>query len=137
MITELPVEVSAVTPTGLPVLPARVITLVLLLVHTPPVVASEIITGLPACDMVAGPLIAVTTGIALTVTTCVVIQLPVAVVLNVIVAVPALSPVISAPEHTAIEVALLDQLAAGEASESSVTNPTHRLKLPCIGCGGA
>jgi hypothetical protein len=83
--------VSAVAPTGLPVLPLSVITLVLLLVQIPPAVASEIDTGLPECDIVAGPLIALTTGIAFTVTTCVTIQFPVALVLNVIVAVPGTS----------------------------------------------
>ena len=135
MITELPVVVTAVAPIGLPVLPLSVITLVLLLDQMPPPVASDIDTGLPACDMLAGPLIAVTTGIALTVITCVVIQPPVALVLNVIVAVPGPAPVISAPDAIATAVLLLDQLATGDASESIVTSPTHILKLPMIGCG--
>ena len=137
MIIELPVVTWAVAAIGLPVLPLRVITLVLLLVQIPPDVASEIDTGLPALDIVAGPLIAVTTGIALTVTTCVVIQLPAELVLNVIVAVPACSPVISAPEATATVELLLVQLDTGEASDRIVTKPTHILKLPSIGCGFA
>jgi len=112
-------------------------TLVLLLVHIPPAVASEIDTGLAARDIVAGPLIGVTAGIAFTVTTCVVVQLPVALVLKVMVAVPAPSPDISAPEATATVVLLLDQLETGDASERIVTNPTHMLKLPIIGCGFA
>ena len=125
----------AVAPIGLPVLPLSVITLVLLLVQIPPDVASEIDTGLPASDIDAGPLIAVTTGMAFTVITWVTIQLPVALVLNVIVAVPAPSPVMLEPDATATAVLLLDQLLTGDASERIVTRPTHRLKLPCIGCG--
>ena len=53
-------------------------------------------------------------------------QLPVALVLKVIVAVPALSLDISAPEATATAVLLLDQLETGEASERRVTNPTDK-----------
>ena len=137
MITELPVVVSAVALMGLPVLPLSAITLVLLLVQMPPAVASEIDTGLPAWDMLTGPLIGVIVGIAFTVTVCVVIQLPAALLLKVIVATPAPSPEISPPEAIAIAVLLLDQLDTGEASESMVTKPTHKLKLPMIGCGFA
>ena len=127
--------VSAVAFIKVPVLPLSTITLVLLLVHIPPLVASDMVTAPPACDILVGPLIAVIMGIAFTVITCVTIHIPAVVLLKVMVAVPTPSPVMSAPEAIAIVVLLLVHPPAEDAVDRSVTAPTHILKLPCIGNG--
>jgi hypothetical protein len=76
-------------------------------------------------------------GCAPTFIVWVVMQLPAALLINVIIAVPVDTPVMSAPAADATAALLLVQLVPGDASDKSVTPPTHTLNVPAIGNGFA
>src|SRR6478735_8337928 len=124
--------VPAVTPLTTPLL-SIVATDSLLLLHTPPAVASVSVVVNPAHTLVV-PLIAATTGIALTVTVVVLVPTqPFVVTVYEMMLVPAVTPVTTPLlSIVATDSLLLLHTPLAVASVSVVVNPAHTLVVPLM-----
>src|SRR5664279_3662476 len=124
------VAVPAATPVTIP--PLTVAIAALLVLHTPPDVASDRVIAEPLQTLVA-PDIAGTTGVAFTVIDFVELTEPqVVVTVYLIVAVPAATPVTTPPLTVAIAALLVLHTPPGVASESVIDEPLQTAAAPVI-----